>query len=102
MGLKRTSTAPSTSATSFRTHHGKVALPLCRSTCGGLGADGSGSTVHRGAPLPVMPHVQPSGGAPARSWSKPIVSASAPISSSCMAVLLGGANLAEGEEQHQV
>src|SRR5437899_11240892 len=77
MGLNFTSTTPSVRAVSFLTHQGNVPAPDCFSTFGGLGAVGSFSTAHFGAPRPVTPAVQPPGSEPTASWSKVIVSATA-------------------------
>jgi hypothetical protein len=69
MGLNCTSTKPSVIEAFFFTHQGKVPLPDCLSTFGGLGADAPAAIAHFGEPLPVTPHVQSAGGAPGLIWS---------------------------------
>src|SRR5581483_2997527 len=69
-GRNFTSTKPSATEASARTHQGKVPEPDCLSTLGALGAAGSGSTLQRGAPRPVTPWVQPGGSACAGAVSK--------------------------------
>src|SRR5947209_5539466 len=74
-GLNFTCTKPSVRATFVLTHQGYVPAPDCFRTFDWLGAEGSASTDHRGAPLPVTPACQPSGRVPGLAVSKVVVSA---------------------------
>src|SRR5713226_3804762 len=67
---------------------GYVACPDCLSTLGWLGAEGSFSTVHFAAPVPVFVAVQPGGGAPVVRLSKFTVSASATLASIAVASIV--------------
>src|SRR5690349_3735867 len=79
MGLNLTSTKPSVTETLFLTHQGNVPCPDCFSTLGLLGAVGSASTAHFGAPRPVTPATQSAGRPPGFVLSKVSVSAIAMV-----------------------
>src|SRR5512145_2041570 len=75
MGLNVTSTKPSATMLLSFTATGKSATPDCSNAFGRLGALASGTTVHLGLPRPVLVTVQPGGGAPVATLSKPVLSA---------------------------